>query len=146
MYLVGNSFHVSFKWVVIISTKQEAAHTQSAKVSTCYTLWHFGDWSLITGRGATNCRRGGGCEVLPLQKKGGADFFFSRAEGGGGTKSCEVVLTWEFEILSLVIRGGRKKFSPFKVRLWLLGVVSRYHGKIYSFHFSTDILIMIMNH
>ena len=84
MYLVGNSFHVSFKWVVIISTKQEAAHTQSAKVSTCYTLWHFGDWSLITGRGATNCRRGGGCEVLPLQKKEGADFSFSRAEGGGG--------------------------------------------------------------
>ena len=59
---------------------------------------------------------------------------------GGGTKSCEVVLTWEFETLSLVIRGGeRKKFPPFKVRLWLLGVVLRYHGKIYSFHFSTDI-------
>ena len=78
MYLVGNSFHVSFKWVVIISTKQEAAHTQNAKVSTCYTLWHFGDWSLITGRGATNCRRGGGgiSEALPLQKKGGADYFF----------------------------------------------------------------------
>ena len=51
MYLFGDSFCVSFKWVVIISTKQEAAHTQSAKVSTCYTLWHFGDWSLITGRG-----------------------------------------------------------------------------------------------
>ena len=51
MYLVGDSFLVSFKWVVIISTKQEAAHTQSAKVSTCYTLWHFGDWSLNTGRG-----------------------------------------------------------------------------------------------
>ena len=33
----------------------------------------------------------------------------------------------------------RKKFPPFKVRLWLLGVVSQYHGKIYSFHFSTDI-------
>ena len=27
MYLVGNSFHVSFKWVVIFSTKEEAAHT-----------------------------------------------------------------------------------------------------------------------
>ena len=27
MYLVGDSFCVSFKWVVIISTKQEAAHT-----------------------------------------------------------------------------------------------------------------------
>ena len=53
MYLVGESFRVSFKWVVIISTKQEAAHTQSAKVSTCYTLWNFGDWSLIMGRGAS---------------------------------------------------------------------------------------------
>ena len=31
MYLVGDSFRVSFKWVVIISLKQEAAHTQSAK-------------------------------------------------------------------------------------------------------------------
>ena len=56
-------------------------------------------------------RGGGGCEVLPRQKKGGADFFFSRAEGRGGTKSCEVVLTWEFEILSLVIRGGAQKVS-----------------------------------
>ena len=62
MYLVGHSFHVSFKWVVIISTKEEAADTQSAKVNTCYTLWHFEDWSLITGRGggATNGRGGGG--------------------------------------------------------------------------------------
>ena len=53
MYSVRNSFHVSFKWVVnvIISTKQEVAHAQSAKISTCYTPWHFGDWSLITGRG-----------------------------------------------------------------------------------------------
>ena len=56
MYLVGDSFRVSFKWVVIISTKQEAAHTQ---VSTCYTLWHFGDWSLITGMGATEQQGGG---------------------------------------------------------------------------------------
>ena len=78
MYLVGNSFHVSFKWVVIISTKQEAAHTQSAKVSTCYTLWHFGDWSLITGRGVS--------EVLPLQKKGGADFFLAVLKGGWAQK------------------------------------------------------------
>ena len=51
MYLVGDSFRVSFKWVVIISTKQEAAHTQSANVSTCFTLWHFRDWLLITGKG-----------------------------------------------------------------------------------------------
>ena len=58
MYLVGDIFRFSFKWVVIISTKQGAAHTQSAKVSTCYILWHFGDWSLITGRQATK-RQGG---------------------------------------------------------------------------------------
>ena len=86
MYLVGNSFHVSFKWVVIISTKQEAAHTQSAKVSTCYTLWHFGDWSLITGREATNCRRGGGCEVYPYKRKGERIFFLAVLKGGGGHK------------------------------------------------------------
>ena len=100
MYLVGNSFHVSFKWVVIISTKQEAAHTQSAKVSTCYTLWHFGDWSLITGRGGYKLH-----------------------------KSCEVVLTWEIEILAMLfVRGGSKTFPPFKVRLWWLGLVLQYPG------------------
>ena len=71
MHLVGDSFRVSFKWVVIISTKQEAAHTQSAKVSTCYTLWHFGDWSLIKGRRGGYKTAGGASEVLPLQKRGG---------------------------------------------------------------------------
>ena len=60
MYLVGNSFYVSFKWVVIISTKQEAAHTQSAKVSTCYTLWHFGGWSLINWGYKLQTAGGGG--------------------------------------------------------------------------------------
>ena len=74
MYLVGDSFRVSFKWV-IISTKQEAGHTQNAKVCTCYTLWHFGDWSLITvGGGGYKMARGGASEVLPLQKGGGGKF------------------------------------------------------------------------
>ena len=53
-------------------------------------------WGLVTnnGEGGYKLQEGGGCKVLPLQKKGGADFFFSRTEGGGGgTKSCEVVLT-----------------------------------------------------
>ena len=71
-------------------------------------------------------------------------------EGGGYKlhKSCEVVLTWELEILAIVILGGggRKKFPTLKVRLRWLGVVSQYPGKIYSFLFSTDILIMIINH
>ena len=71
MYLVGDSFRVSFKWVVIISTKQETTRTQSAKVSTCYTLWHFWDWSLITGKGGGFKTAGGASEVLPLQKRGG---------------------------------------------------------------------------
>ena len=86
MYLVGDSFHISFKWVVIISTKQEAAHTQSAKEGTCCTLWHFGDWSLITERGGG----GGGyktavgaSEVLLLQKGGGGGGnSFSHAKRG----------------------------------------------------------------
>ena len=56
MYLVRNSFLVSFKWVVITSTKQEVAHTQSV----CYTLWHFGDWSLITEREGLQTAGGGG--------------------------------------------------------------------------------------
>ena len=108
-------------------------------------------WGLVTnnGKGGGLQTAGGGriSEVLSLQKKGGADFFFSRAEGGGGTKSCEVVLTWELEILAIVIGGGgRKKFPPFKVRLWLLGVVSQYHGKIYSFHFSILIMMMIIRY
>ena len=52
MYLVGDSFRVSLKWVVIISTKQEPGYTQSAKVSTCYKT------------------AGVASEVLPLQKGG----------------------------------------------------------------------------
>ena len=82
MYLVRNSFHVSFKWVVITSTKQEVAHTQSAKVSTCYTLWHFGDWSLITGWDGLQTAGGGRVsEVLSLQR-GGAETFLAMLKGG----------------------------------------------------------------
>ena len=58
MYLVGNSFHVSFKWVVIISTKQEAAHTQSAKSQ--HMLHTLALWGLVTNNGeggATNCTK-----------------------------------------------------------------------------------------
>ena len=87
MSLVGNSSHVSFKWVVIISTKQEAAHTQSAKVSTCYTLWHFGDWSLITGRGGYKLQEGGGVvKFYPYKRKGEQIFFLAMLKGGGRKK------------------------------------------------------------
>ena len=50
-------------------------------------------------------------KFYPYKRKG-ERVFFSRAEGGGGRKSCEVVLTWEFEILSLVMRGGAQKVLP----------------------------------
>ena len=86
MYLVGNSFHVSFKWVVIISTKQEAAHTQSAKVSTCYTLWHFWDWSLIMGRGGYKLQEGGVVKFYPYKRKGERIFFLAVLKGEGHKK------------------------------------------------------------
>ena len=69
---------------------------------------------------------------------------FSRAEREGGvTKSFKVVLTWELEVLAIVMGGGHKKFPPFKVRLVVRGGL-QYPGKIYSFLFSNNILIMII--
>ena len=109
MYLIGDSFRVSFKWVVIIGTKQEAAHTQSVKVSTFYTLWQFGDWSLIMERGGSKYRAGAS-EVLPLQKGGGgAENVLAVLKGGGGTKRFQVVLTRELEDLAIVMAGGAQK-------------------------------------
>ena len=55
-------------------------------------------------------------KFYPYKRKG-SRFFFSLAEGGGGTKSCEVVLTWELEILAIVIGGGgrAKSFHPLRL-------------------------------
>ena len=64
-------------------------------------------------------------------------------KGGGGTKCFEVVLTWELEVLAIVMGGGHKKFPPFKVRLRWLGAVLQYPGKIYSFLFNINILMII---
>ena len=54
---------------------------------------------------------GGASEVLPLQKGGGMDIFLSHAEGGGGTNSFGVVLTWEFVVLA-ILKGARKVSDP----------------------------------
>ena len=48
---------------------------------------------------------GGACEVLP-QVKGGGKSFSHGEGGGGGTKSFEVVLTQELEVLAIVMGGG----------------------------------------
>ena len=42
------------------------------------------DWSLVTGKGATR-REGGGCEILPLRKGGGAEKSLGKDEVGGTT-------------------------------------------------------------
>ena len=100
---------------------------------------------LLLGGGATTREWGGGSEVLPLQKSGGVEKSFSCAEVGGH-KSFEVVLPRELEVLAIVMGWGRKKFPLFRVRLRWLGVVLQYPGKIYSFLFSNNILIMIINY
>ena len=46
----------------------------------------------------------GASEVLLLHKGG----------GGGAGGSFEVVLTWELEVLAIVMGGGRKKFPTIK--------------------------------
>ena len=60
---------------------------------------------------------GGGSEFLPLQKGGGGGKSFSHAKGGW--RSFEVVLTWELEVLAIVmgilpcLEGrGAKSFGP----------------------------------
>ena len=57
---------------------------------------------------------GGASEVLPLPK-GGAEKVLAmlKGGGGGGTTSFEVVLTWELEVLAIVM-GVREKLPPFK--------------------------------
>ena len=42
-------------------------------------------------------------KFYPYKRKGEQGFFLAVLKGGGGTKSCEVVLTWELEILAIVM-------------------------------------------
>ena len=57
-------------------------------------------WGLVTnnGEGGYKLQEGGGVvKFYPYERKGERIFFLAVLKGGG-TKSCEVVLTWEFEI------------------------------------------------
>ena len=63
---------------------------------------------------------------------GGGGGYKTGVEGGGGTTSFEVVLTWELEVLAIVMGGGRKKCPPFK-RGAYKKVLTCYEGGAKSF-------------
>ena len=65
---------------------KEAAHTQSAKVSTCYTL---ALWGLVINyrEGGIQNGKGGQVKFYHLQKGEGWKKSFSHAEVGGGGHS-----------------------------------------------------------
>ena len=64
------------------------------------------------GEGGYTTGRGGASEVLPLQKGGGgAEKVLAMLKGGGGTKSFEVVLARESEVLA-ILKGGAKSLYP----------------------------------
>ena len=69
------------------------------------------EWSLIMGRGGYKIE-GGASEDLPLQKVG-AEKVLAVLKGRGGTNSFVVVLTWELEVLAILM-GGTKSFHPLK--------------------------------
>ena len=82
MYLVGDSFCVSFKWVVIISTKQRGcSYTECKSQHMLHTL---ALWGLVT-----NYREGGLQPEMPLRRdaKSGKvgrtfpNFHFCRSKG-----------------------------------------------------------------
>ena len=50
----------------------------------------FRNWSLIMGTGGATKRRGGPCEVLPLQK-GRAEKVLAISKGGGGHNKQQVL-------------------------------------------------------
>ena len=58
-------------------------------------------------------RRGGGSDVLPLQKKKGGGAGKVLAIQKGGITCFGVVLRWVLEV-SIILEGGTKGFHPLK--------------------------------
>ena len=65
-------------------------------------------WGLVINYGEGDYKTANGGKGSFTRTKGaGAETRFSRTEGGGGgTESFEVVLSWELEVLAIVIGGG----------------------------------------
>ena len=62
-------------------------------------------WGLVTNYG-----EGGATKWQVKQKRGGGNVL-AVLKGGWGTTSFEVVLTWELEVLAIVMGGGSQKVS-----------------------------------
>ena len=80
------------------------------------SAWLLREWSLITvkgGGGGLQNRKGGQVKVLPLQKKGDGQKKSKSCWRGAGIRSFKVVLTWELEVLAILM-GGIKSFHPLK--------------------------------
>ena len=69
MYLVGDSFRVSFKWVVIISTKQRGCKSQ-------HMLHKVALWGLVTNywEGGLQHGKGGQVKFYPYKRGSGKMF------------------------------------------------------------------------
>ena len=89
MYFGGDNFRVSFKWVVMISTKQRGSYTYTyTEYKSQHMLHTLALWGLVTnyGEGGATKREGGASEVLPLQKRGGESPKKVLAMLNGGTQ------------------------------------------------------------
>ena len=66
-------------------------------------------WGLVINYGKEGYKTtgGGGQVKFYPYKRGGAEKRYSRAGGGWGTTSFEVVLTWELEVLAIVMAGAQ---------------------------------------
>ena len=74
-------------------------------------------WGLVTnyGEGGYKMAGGGGegqANFYPYKKGGGGKSFSCAEVGGGGTKSFEVILIWDLEVLAIVMGGAQKVSTP----------------------------------
>ena len=90
MYFGGDIFRVSFKWVVMISTKQRGSYTYTyTEYKSQHMLHTLALWGLVTnyGEGGLQNGKGGQVKFYPYKRGGGEpEKSFSRAEWGGHKK------------------------------------------------------------
>ena len=120
MYFGGDNFRVSFKWVVMIITKQRGSYTYTYTEYKSQNMLHtLALWGLVTnyGEGGLQNGKGGQVKFYPYKRGGGGSLKKVLAMlNGGDTKRFEVVLTWELEVLAIVMGGGgATSFHPLRL-------------------------------